>query len=113
MQSAYALVWGSSKCIKPPQALEYNIKAEIARCVKIFNMSLGWFDCTEPSLSTSLKGMQVVQAAYARDWACSSASNLLEPHIIAKYVDFFHICSGWFDCTELSLTKVEATQHYS
>ena len=28
-------------------------------------MSSGWFDCTEPSLSTSLQGKQGVQGAYA------------------------------------------------
>ena len=28
-------------------------------------MSSGWFDCTEPSLTTSLQGKQGVQGAYA------------------------------------------------
>ena len=28
-------------------------------------MSSGWFDCTEPSLTTSLEGKQSVQGAYA------------------------------------------------
>ena len=37
----------------------------------------GWFDCTEPSLSTSLKGKQEAQGAYGLG---SSTSNLLEPH---------------------------------
>ena len=40
-------------------------------------MSSGWFDLTEPSLSTSLKGKQGVQGAYGLG---SSTSNLLEPH---------------------------------
>ena len=29
-------------------------------------MSLGWFVCTEPSLSTSLQGKHGVQGAYAQ-----------------------------------------------
>ena len=52
-------------------------------------MSSGWFDCTEPSLTTSLEGKQsvttslegkqFVQDAYALVRGSSSASNLLEP----------------------------------
>ena len=43
-------------------------------------MSLGWFDCTKPSLSTPLQGKQGVQGAYAIVRDGSRASNLLEPH---------------------------------
>ena len=42
-------------------------------------MSSGWFDCTEPSLSTSLQGKQGVQGAYAIVRGGSSTSNLIEP----------------------------------
>ena len=42
-------------------------------------MSSGWFDCTEPSLSTLLQGKQGVQGAYALVRGGSSTSNLLEP----------------------------------
>ena len=42
-------------------------------------MSSGWFDCTEPSLSTSLQGKQGVQGAYALVRGGSSTSNLIEP----------------------------------
>ena len=45
-------------------------------------MSSGWFDCTEPSLTTSLQGNQGVQGAYALVRGGSSASNssnILEP----------------------------------
>ena len=41
------------------------IITEIARCLEFCHMSSGWFDCTEPSLSTSLQGKQGVQGAYA------------------------------------------------
>ena len=85
----------------------------------------GWFDCTEPSLTTSLHGKQGVQGAFALVQGGSSASNLLEPlhrrdtkvckvlshefgvirlyrtfsnHIIAEIarcVEFLHLSSGW------------------
>ena len=41
-------------------------------------MSSGWFDRTEPSLSTSLQGKQGVQGAYALVRGGSSTSNLVE-----------------------------------
>ena len=41
-------------------------------------MSLGWFDCTEPSLFTSLQGKQGVQGAYALVRGGSSTLNLIE-----------------------------------
>ena len=43
-------------------------------------MSSGWFDCTEPSLTTSLQGKQGVQCARALVLGGSSASNIFEPH---------------------------------
>ena len=42
-------------------------------------MRSGWFDCTEPSLSTALQGKQGVQGASALVRGGSSTSNLLEP----------------------------------
>ena len=33
-------------------------------CGEVCHMSSGWFDCTEPSLSTSLQGKQGVQGAF-------------------------------------------------
>ena len=59
-------------------------------------MSSGWFDCTEPSLSTSLQGKQGVHGAYALVQGGSSTSN----HFITEIAR----CSEWFDCTEHSLT---------
>ena len=47
---------------------------------RVLSHELGWFDCTEPSLSTPLQSKQGVQGAYAIVWDGSSASNLLEPH---------------------------------
>ena len=38
-------------------------------------MSSGWFDCTEPSLSTSLKGKQGVHGVYALVQGGSIPSN--------------------------------------
>ena len=51
----------------------------LARCVEFCHMSSGWFDITEPSLSTSLQGKQGVQGAYALVRGGSSTSNLVEP----------------------------------
>ena len=60
MQGAYALVRGGS-------STSNHIIAEF------FHMSSGWFDCTEPSLTTSLQGKQGVQGAYALVRGGSSA----------------------------------------
>ena len=71
--------FGVFKCIEPPRTFLNYIIAERARYVEFFHMSSGWFDCTEPSLTTSLEGKQSVQGAYALVRGSSSASNLLEP----------------------------------
>ena len=67
-------------------------------------MSSGWFDCTEPSLSTSLQGKQGEQGAYA---LVRGARRTFPNHIIieiARFVEFCHMSSGWFDHTEPSLS---------
>ena len=61
-----ALVRGGSSAsnlLEPSRTTKNHIIAEIARCVEFFHMSLGWFDCTERSLTTSLQGQQGVQGA--------------------------------------------------
>ena len=63
-----------SGCIESPRTFSNHIITKIARYVAFCHMSSGWFDCTEPSLSTSLKWKQGVQGAYGL------VSNLLEPH---------------------------------
>ena len=87
VQGAYALVQGkqSGSCsgwfkhIEPRRTFSNHIITEIARCVEFCHMSSGWFDCTEPSLSTSLQGKQGMQGAYALVRGGSSTSNLIEP----------------------------------
>ena len=64
---------GWFKHIEPPRTFSNHITAEIARCVEFFHMSSGWFDCTEPSLTSSLQGKQGVQGAYAPVRGGSSA----------------------------------------
>ena len=76
-----------------------HIIAEIAMCVEFFHMSSGWFDCTEPSLTTSLQGKQSVQGAHALVRPPRTFSNNIITEI-ARFVEFFHMSSGWFDCTE-------------
>ena len=70
---------GLFKCIEPTWTFSNHIITEMARCLEFFNMSSGWFDCTKPSLTTSLEGKQGVQGAYALVRGSSRALNLLEP----------------------------------
>ena len=104
---------GWFKHTEPRRTFSNHIITEIARCLEFCHMSSGWFDCTEPSLSTSLQRRQGVQGAYALVRGGSSTSNLVEPrrtfsnHIITEIVrcfEFCHMSSGWFDCTEPSLS---------
>ena len=67
---------GWFKHIEPHRTFSNHIITEIARCVEFCHMSSGWFDCSEPSLSTSLRGKQGVQGAYALVRGGSSTSNL-------------------------------------
>ena len=66
---------GWFKHIKPHQTYTTHIITEIARCVEVYHMSSGWFDCTEPSLCRK----QGVQGAYAIVRGGSSTLNLIEP----------------------------------
>ena len=54
------------------------ILTEIARYIDFLYTSSGWFDWTEPSLTTSLQGIEGVQGALVRGG--SSTSNILELH---------------------------------
>ena len=67
---------------------------ELARCGEVCHMRSGWFDCTEPSLSTSLQGKQGVQGAYALVRGGSSTSNLLEPTCISTLHSYLQRCRG-------------------
>ena len=71
-----ALVLGGSSTRR---TFPNHIITEIVKCVEFCHMSSGWFNHTEPSLSTSLQGKQGVQSAYALVRGGSSTSNLLEP----------------------------------
>ena len=75
-------------------------------------MSSGWFDCTEPSLSTSLQVQQGMQGVVHLFGVQRIFSNLLEPH---HYKDskVCRVLSHEFgvDCTEPSLsTSLQGTQ---
>ena len=94
-------------------------------------MSSGWFDCTEPSLTTSFQGKDVCRVLMHTCGvvqAYRTSSNLLEAgclctssgwfkciepprtvsnHIIAEIArceEVIHMSLGWFACTEPSLT---------
>ena len=72
-------VQGACVLVLAHRTFSNHIIAEIARRVEFFDMSSGWFDSTEPSLTTTLQGKQGVQGAYALVRGGSSASNLFEP----------------------------------
>ena len=96
---------GWFKHIEPPRTFSNHIITKIARCVEFCHMSSGWFDCTEPSLSTSLQGKQGMQGAYALVRGGYSTSNHIITEI-AKCVEFCRMSSGWFHCTEPSLSTL-------
>ena len=70
------------------------------------NRSSGWFDCTEPSLSTSLQGKQGVQGTYALVRGSSSpwtfSNHIIEE--ITRCVEFFHMSLALFQPNALLLT---------
>ena len=108
---------GWFKHIEPQRTYTNHSITEKARCVEVYHRSSGWFDCTEPSLCTSLQGKQGVQGACALVRGGSSTSNLIEPtrnHIsteIARCREGCHMSSGWFDFTEPSLrTSLQGKQ---
>ena len=86
------------------------ILTEIARYIDFFHMNSAWFDCTKPSPTISLQGIQGVQGAI-----CTGSGRFkhIKPHRtfsnyifteIARYIEFFYTSSGWFDWTKPSLT---------
>ena len=95
------------KHIEPPRTFSNHIITEIARCVEFCDVSSGWFDSTEPSLSTE----ETKCTGFL--WTSSRWFKHIEPrrtfpnHIITeieRFVEFCHMSSGWFDCTEPSLS---------
>ena len=69
---------GWFKRLEPPRTFSNHMTTEQAERVVVFPRRLGRFDCTEPSLATSLQGKQGVQGARARVQGGSRTSNLLE-----------------------------------
>ena len=110
MQRAICTSWMRFKHIEPHRSFLNYILTEIARSIDCFHLSSGWFDCTKPSPTTSLQGIQGVQGVL---FTSSGRFKHFEPHRtfsnyilteIARYRDFFHTRLGWFDCTEPSHT---------
>ena len=74
---------GWFKHIEPRGTISNHMIKEIARCVEFCHMSSDGFDCTEPSLSTSLHGQQGMQGVvhlFGVVQAHRTSSNLLEPY---------------------------------
>ena len=98
---------GRFKHIEPHRTFSKYILTEIARYIDFFHTSSGWFDCTEPPPTTSLQGIQGVQGAI-----CTGSVRFkhIKPHrtfsnyILTEIARFFYMSSGWFDCTEPSIS---------
>ena len=110
VQGASCTSWMRFKYIEPHRTFSNCILTDIARYIDFFHTSSVWFDCTTPSPTTSLQGLQGVQGAI-----CTSSGRFkhIEPHRtfssyilteIARYLAFFYTSSGWFDWTEPSPT---------
>ena len=92
MQSAYALVRGSSSAHR---IFLNNIIAQIARSVEFFNKISGWFNCIEPYLTTFLQLKRSVQGAYVLVQTHRTISNHITVRIAkCVCVDVFNISSG-------------------
>ena len=98
------------KHIEPHRTFSNYILTERGRYLAFFYMSSALFDWTEPSLTASLQGIEGMQGAKCTSWRrfkhsepqrTFSNCSLTER---ARYIDFFHSSSGWFDCTEPSPT---------
>ena len=98
------------KHIEPHRTFSNYSLTEIPRYIDFFHTSSGWFDWTDLSPTTSLQGILGVQGAL-----CTGSGRFkhIEPHRtfsiyilteLARWLDFFHMSSGWFDWTEPSLT---------
>ena len=73
------------KHIEPHRTFSNYILTEISRYIEFFYTSSEWFDCTEPSPTTSLQGIQGVQGAICtgsgRFKHIEPLLNLLELHL--------------------------------
>ena len=112
-----ALCTGSRrfKHIAPQRTFSHYILMKIARNREFFYTSSGWFDCTEPSPTTSLQGRERVQGALCTSsmrFTHSELQRTFSNYILterARCIDFFHTSSGWFHCTEPSQTTYSSS----
>ena len=67
-RSAKCTSWMRFKHIEPHRTFSNCSLTELARYIDFFYTSSGWFDWTEPSLTTSLQGREGVQGALCTRW---------------------------------------------
>ena len=92
IEGAICTSWMRFKHIEPHRTFSNCILTEIARYIDFFYTSSGWFDWPEPSLTTSLQGIEGVQGAPCTSWmrfkhsVQRTSSNLikLQPHRDSK-----------------------------
>ena len=80
-----------------------------SKVCRVLSHEFWGFDCTEPSLSTSLQGQQGMEGV-VHLFVVVQAHRTSPNHIITeieKCVEFCHISSGWFDHTKPSLSGVQ------
>ena len=77
VQGAICTSWKRFKHFEPQRTFSNCILTEIARFIDFFHTSSGLFDCTEPSQTTSLQGIQGVQGAIGTG---SGRFKHIEPH---------------------------------
>ena len=84
MRGAYALVRGGSRrfekvcrvlihqfgVVQVHRTSSNLLEPHHCRCVEFFHMSSGWFDSTEPSLTTSLQGKQGINGCGVPELLC-------------------------------------------
>ena len=68
IEGAICTSWMRFKHIEPHRTFSNCILTELARYIDFFYTSSGWFDWPEPSLTTSLQGIEGVQGAPCTSW---------------------------------------------
>ena len=93
------------RVVQPPRTFSNHFSQEKARCVEVFDMSSEWFDCTEPSRTSSWNKVCRVPVHYFRVVQHPRTFSNHFSSEKARCVEVFDVSSEWFDCTEPSRTS--------
>ena len=95
------------KHIEPYRTFSNHIITEIARCVEFCHMSFRGGSTVPNLLYLHRYRCNKVCRVLCTCWGYIESPRTFSNHIItkiARYVEFCHMSSGWFDCTEPSLS---------